>query len=145
LGELFLFARASKQGMPGMPQQNDNLIGGPVVAFDDPRSRTRAEFAAIEHLSMSSYHALRKKGLGPEEISPPGTKINRITAQAHAAWRVRMQELAKTEAALLEAQRRSTIAKIAGDIAAASPLHISQVNRQRKRRRAAEAASLGVE
>jgi hypothetical protein len=142
---LFLFLpRASKQGMPGMPQQNDNLIGGPVVAFDDPRSRTRLEFCGIEHISLSSYHALQKNGLGPEEISPPGTKINRITAQAHAGWRARMRELAQTEAAKLEAQRRSVSAKIAGEIAAQSPLHISEINRQRKRRRAAEAASLGV-
>jgi hypothetical protein len=122
-----------------LPQQNDNLIGGPVIAFDDPRSRTRLEFCGIEHISLSSYHALRKKGLGPEEISPPGTKINRITTQAHAAWRDRMRELAQSEEAALEKQRRSVTAKIAGDIAAQSPLHVSEINRQKKRRRGAGA------
>lgn len=122
--------------------QDDNLIDGPVISFDDPRSRTRAEFRAIERLSVSSYHALRKRELGPEEIHPPGTKIHRITAEAHAAWRERMRTLAQTEEAKLEAQRRSECARIAGEIAAQSPSHISKVNARRvAQRRAAGVAS----
>lgn len=115
-------------------------VAGPVVAFDDPRSRTRAEFRAIERLSPSSYHALLKRGLAPDEIHPPGTKIHRITAQAHAAWRERMRELAQSEEAKLESNRRREQTKIAGQIAAQSSLHISEINRQRKRRRIAGAS-----
>jgi hypothetical protein len=119
-----------------MPQQNDILTDGPVVAFDDPRSRSRVEFARIEHISMSSYNDLRKRGLAPEELHPPGTKLNRITREAHAAWRERMRELAQSDEAKLEAQRRSVTAKIAADAAVRSPLHVSETNRQRKLRRA---------
>jgi hypothetical protein len=118
-----------------MSHHYETLIGGPVTSFEDPRSRTRLEFIAIEHLSLSSFHKLQKLGLGPEEISPPGTRLYRISAQAHAAWRAWMRELANTEAAKLEAERRSVTAKIAGDLAAASPLHVSKINGQKKRQR----------
>jgi len=97
-----------------------------VTRFEDPRSRTLGEFCDIEHLSLSAYYALKGRGLGPEELRPPGTKIVRITAEAHATWRHRMRELAQTEAAKLETQRRCELAGIAGRAAAASPLHISK-------------------
>jgi hypothetical protein len=115
----------------------DSLLADqrPVTAFTDPRSRTRLEFCAIERFSLSSYHALQKRGLGPEEICPPGTKLHRISAQAHAEWRERMRELAQSEEAKLLAARRSAQAKVAGELAAASPLHVSNQNRERKRRR----------
>jgi hypothetical protein len=98
--------------------------------------RTPVSCTAIEHISLSSYNDLKKRGLAPEELHPIGTKIHRITREAHVAWRQRMVELAQSDEAKLEAQRRSKFAKIAGDIAAESPLHVSEVNRQRKRRRA---------
>jgi hypothetical protein len=124
---------------------DENLNGpvtAPVTSFDDPRSRTRVEFCNIEHFSLSSFFALRKRGLAPDEISPPGTNIHRITAQAHAAWRSRMTELAKTEAAELAANRRRRQAQAAGEEAAKSPTHISKKNiaKAQARRRAAEAS-----
>jgi hypothetical protein len=44
------------------------------------RSLTRAEFCSAEHLSKSTYHNLKKRGLGPEELVVPGSRIIRITA-----------------------------------------------------------------
>jgi hypothetical protein len=90
------------------------------------RSQTRAEFCLAEHLSKSTYHALRKRGLGPEELVVPGLKIIRITPEARDAWHTKMAELAKGEAARIEAERRRELASIAGRAAAASPLHISK-------------------
>ena len=81
-------------------------------------SETIAAFCDAENLSKSSYYELQKRGLGPEELRPPGTKIIRITPEAHAKWRERMSELARTEAAELEAARRRELATIAGRLAA---------------------------
>ena len=48
-------------------------------------SETIAAFCDAENLSKSSYYELQKRGLGPEELRPPGTKIIRITPEAHAS------------------------------------------------------------
>jgi len=85
---------------------------------------TRAEFCSAEHLSKSTYHNLKKRGLGPEELVVPGSRIIRITAESRQRWHERMAELAKSEAA--EAERRRELAAVAGRIAAKSPLHISR-------------------
>jgi hypothetical protein len=87
-------------------------------------SLTPAGFCAAERMSKSSYHKLKNLGLGPEVYVPPGTRIERITPEAHAAWRARMAELTKSESAKLEAERRREVAVIAGRIAAQSPMHV---------------------
>jgi hypothetical protein len=89
-------------------------------------SKTIVDFCREEKISKSVYYDLKKRGLGPDEFEIPSTRIKRITPEAHAAWRARMAELAKSEAAKLEADRRREIAAVAGRIAAQSPRHISR-------------------
>jgi hypothetical protein len=104
----------------------------------EDNSETRAEFCAAERLSKSSFHKLKKLGLAPQEYVIPGTRIARITAEAHAAWRSRMANLAQSKAAKLEAERRREIAMTAGRLAAQSPKHVCRRGRKqapkRKRR-----------
>jgi hypothetical protein len=89
-------------------------------------SKTVAEFCRAESLSKTSYYQLQRRGLGPDELRPPGTKIIRVTAAAHAAWRERMAELSRSKAAELEVERRREQATIAGRAAAQSPRHVSR-------------------
>jgi hypothetical protein len=99
---------------------------------DTHRSLTRSEFCYVENMSTTKYHDLKNKGLGPEELNVDG--MIRITPEARAKWHERMAELAKSEAAQLEAERRRAQAVEAGKIAAASSLHISKrVVRRRAR------------
>jgi hypothetical protein len=95
------------------------------AALDDS-AQTISQFCRAESLSKSTYYALRRRGLGPEEQRVPGTKIIRISAEARAAWREQMAEFARTEAAQLETERRRKLASTAGQIAARSPRHISR-------------------
>jgi hypothetical protein len=95
------------------------------------RSETFAEFARAEG-------KLKKLGLGPDVLRVPGTRIERITPEARQAWRERMAELAKSETAQLEAERRRAQAAEAGKLAAQSPNHVSR--RTAKRRGLLEAA-----
>ena len=100
--------------------------------LDPNRSMTLSEFRYVENMSPTKYHGLKNKGLGPEEMNVDG--MIRITPEARAKWHERMAELAKSEAAQLEAERRRAQAAEAGKIAAASPLHISKrVARRRAR------------
>jgi hypothetical protein len=89
-------------------------------------SQTIGEFCRAERISKSVYYELKARGLNPDEFEIPGTRIKRITPEARAAWRERMAELAKSETAQLEAERRRELASIAGRAAAASPRHISK-------------------
>jgi hypothetical protein len=102
-------------------------------------SLTREEFCAKHSISLSTYFKLRRLKRAPAElhILP---KVVRITPGAERAWQQRMAEEAQAEASKLEAARRRQQAKVAGEIAAESATHISKVNRERKRRRAAEAS-----
>jgi hypothetical protein len=87
------------------------------------RSETFAEFARAEGFSLSTFYKLKKLGLGPDVLHVPGTRIDRITPEARQAWRERMAELAKSETAQLEAERRRAQAAEAGKLAAQSPNH----------------------
>jgi hypothetical protein len=104
---------------------------------DTNRSLTRSEFCYVENMSPTKYHGLKNKGLGPEEMNVDG--MIRITPEARAKWHERMAELAKSEAAQLEAERRRAQAAQAGKIAAASPRHISK-QQQKPRRRQRQAS-----
>lgn len=77
-------------------------------------SRTIDEFCALENISRFSYYKMRKNKHGPKELHIPGSEIVRITAEAHAEWRERMQELAVTKAGKLENARRVAQRKLAG-------------------------------
>ena len=92
--------------------------------FDPNHSLTPSEFRYLERMSPSKYHELKKKGLGPEEIDIDGMK--RITPQSRERWHQLMTERARSETALLEAERRRAQTVEAGKIAAASALHVSK-------------------
>jgi hypothetical protein len=101
--------------------------------------KTLAEFLDRKRISRTFYYSLKKRGLGPDETIYPGSRVIRISAAAERAWDGRMAELAKSESAQLEAERRRTQAAEAGRIAAASPLHISKrvAHKQQQHRRRA--------
>jgi hypothetical protein len=103
------------------------------------RSLTRKEFRFLENISTDKFYKLKKRGLTPDEINVDG--LARITPEARAKWHERMAELAKSEAAQLEAQRRRELAVIAGRAAAASPLHILKRQKPSHRKRRREAAA----
>jgi hypothetical protein len=103
---------------PGAQYRETNLMSEP--------DKTLAEFLAQKNLSKTSYYDLKNRGLGPDEIIYPGTRILRITAKAEAAWDERMAQLAQTEAAKLQRERRRAAAVIAGKAAAASERHVSR-------------------
>jgi hypothetical protein len=104
--------------------------------IDPKRSLSRNEFCYVEHICRAKFFDLKKRGLAPDETNIDG--LIRITPKAREAWHARMAELAKSEAAQLEAERRRELASIAGRAAAASPLHISKrvAHKQQHRRRA---------
>jgi hypothetical protein len=101
---------------------------GMDTAADKDRNRSESipEFCLAEGISKSSYYKLKKLGLAPDELRPPGTAIVRITTQARTAWHMRMEELRKSQAAELEAARRHAQTAAAGKRAAESPLHVSK-------------------
>jgi hypothetical protein len=104
--------------------------------IDPRRSLSQQEFCWLENISKAKFYELKKRGLTPDEIDIDG--VLRITPKARETWHARMAELAKSEAAQLEAGRRRELASIAGRAAAASPLHISKrlAYKQQHRRRA---------
>jgi hypothetical protein len=95
---------------------------------------TRREFCFRNHISLTKYHDLLRNGLGPR------TMLGRITEEAEKEWQRQMEERDASEAVQLARQRRVEIAKRAGKIAAASPLHVSNAgsrkNKKKKRVRA---------
>ena len=104
--------------------------------IDPKRSLSQNGFCYVENISKAKYYELKKRGLAPDETNIDG--LIRITPKAREAWHARMAELAKSEAAQLEAERRRELASIAGRAAASSPLHISKrvAHKQQHRRRA---------
>jgi hypothetical protein len=93
---------------------------------EQARTLTRQEFCALERMSLSTYAKLRRLGQGPDEVRFPGMAFTRITPQARAEWHARIEEWRESKAAELEKERRSAIAKRAGDLAAKSKAHISK-------------------
>jgi len=96
--------------------------------------KTLAEFLAQKRISKASYYGLKKRGLGPDETTYPGTRVIRISAAAEQAWDERMADLARSEGAQLEIERRRAQAAEAGRIAARSPSHVSRRKLQSQRR-----------
>jgi hypothetical protein len=79
---------------------------------------------------------IRSSSAGCHVFHVPGTRIERITPEARQAWRERMAELAKSETAQLEAERRRAQAAEAGKLAAQSPNHVSRRTAAPRRARA---------
>jgi len=91
-------------------------------------SMTRKEFCDAEHMSLSTYHKMRKMGLGPEEVTLPGMSFTRITQDARRDWHTRIEEWRRSQASKLERERRSESARTAGKIAIKSALHVTKQN-----------------
>jgi hypothetical protein len=102
-------------------------------------ARTIPEWCEGKRICVATYYKLKRLGLTPDELHVPGTNIRRITPEADREWIARMAELTKTKEYKREAERRTALAKKAGDIAARSPNHISEVRKARTagRRKAA--------
>ena len=114
-----------------MPEANSDL---PVIDDDDDGpSFLIPEFCNLENISLSTYHKLQRRGLGPQELRVPGSRLVRITLRARREWHARMAELAQQQAALLEQQRRVELARVKGKAAAQSPLHVSRRGDRRNR------------
>jgi hypothetical protein len=98
----------------------DAVNGGPVL--------TIREFLERNRISKTTFHKLRIRGLGPRQMI-----CGRITPQAEADWRLRMEEEAASAEAQLAAARRVELAKRAARAAAASPAHVSKHQAGKKR------------
>jgi hypothetical protein len=94
-------------------------------------ARTIPEWCEGKRICVATYYKLRRLGLTPDELHVPGTNIRRITPEADRAWVERMAELTKTKEYKREAKRRTALAKKAGDLAARSSKHVSQVKRRK--------------
>jgi hypothetical protein len=97
----------------------------PSASVEHEAAHTIREWCASKRICLATYHKLKRLGLTPDELHVPGTNIRRITPQADRDWIARMAELTKTKEYKREAERRSDLAKKAGDIAARSPKHVS--------------------
>jgi hypothetical protein len=107
----------------------------------EAHSLSREEFRRKYSISSTTYYKMRRLKRAPAELQI-FAKLIRITPEAERAWLRLMAEEAESEASKLEAARRRRQAKAAGKKAAKSLLHVSEINRQRKkRRRAAEASA----
>lgn len=91
------------------------------VALDDERSLTFEQWCEAEQISQGVGYKLKRLGLAPKFTHPPGTNIYRVSPVARREWHERMQKLATSKTAKLEAKRRSEIRRRAGKAAAASP------------------------
>jgi len=64
------------------------------------------QFCEVEGFGRSTFYKLRNLGRGPKLDRVPGTTIQRITPEAHAAWRRANEKYANSKAAKLEEKRR---------------------------------------
>jgi hypothetical protein len=99
------------------------------MEIDPKRSLSQDQFCWLENISRAKFYQLKKRGLGPDVTDIDG--LQRITPESREAWHERMAELAKGEAARLEAARRRELAVSAGRAAAQSPRHISKQKQQK--------------
>jgi hypothetical protein len=104
-----------------------------TLISDEETSLTIPQFCALEKFSITYFYKLKRLGLAPKVVNPPGTNLHRITPAARRDWHQRMYLLGQEEEAQREAARRADTAARAGKIAAASPAHHSK----RKRREVA--------
>ena len=99
------------------------------MEIDPKRSLSQDQFCWLENISRAKFYQLKKRGLAPTVTNIDG--LLRISPEAREEWHERMAEVARGEAARLEAERRREIAALAGRAAAQSPLHVSRQKRRR--------------
>jgi hypothetical protein len=104
-------------------------------SLPEERSLTIEQFCFLESIGKNSFYKMKRRGTAPEiYYVPVGTaRLPRISAQAHRDWRAKLKVLRLSEADELLAQRKQAQTVEAGKLAAASPLHVSNRNRRRRR------------
>jgi predicted DNA-binding transcriptional regulator AlpA len=85
------------------------------------------ELCKADGFSESYYYKMRARGLGPVETRI-GSLI-RITPKDRREWHKRLQALAQSEAAQLEAERRRAQRVAAGRASVRSPRHVNNAGR----------------
>src|SRR5437016_1380121 len=100
-----------------------------AMEIDPKRSLSQDQFCWLENISRAKFYQLKKRGLAPTVTNIDG--LLRISPEAREEWHERMAEVARGEAARLEAERRREIAALAGRAAAQSPKHVSRQKRRR--------------
>jgi hypothetical protein len=110
---------------------SDMLSMGSLPHEGDDLSLTISEFCVAERMGLSTYHKLKKLGLGPDELRVPGLNFVRVTQAARREWHAKMAALRNSDVMRREAERRSEMARVAGQAAARSPLHVSQRKRSK--------------
>ena len=95
-----------------------------------PQVFSIATFCARNGIGLTLYHRLKREGRGPREMRL-GRTI-RITIDAERDWQRDREFPSDAEARLLARERKARVglSRRAGQIAAASPRHVS--NRRRK-------------
>jgi hypothetical protein len=107
----------------------------PTTTVDPERPLSPKQFCVAENISLSTYHKLKRMGLGPNETNIHGTTVRRIFPKDHRKWRADNEKWSKSEEAKRERQRRLECAKAAGQKAAKSPMHVSKTGKRKGRRK----------
>jgi len=71
------------------------------------RDETLAEWLARRRWKHAKFYEMKRRGLAPDTLRPPGTSHVTITPAADAEWERRMYELAQSDEAKLEEERRT--------------------------------------
>jgi hypothetical protein len=102
------------------------------IIDDEETSMTIQQFCALENFSIGYFYKLKQLGMAPRVVNPPGTNLQRITADERRAWHERMYKATQKDAAKREAERRSEIARRAGKHAVTLLSHHSNRYRRAK-------------
>ena len=96
----------------------------PATAAAEPLAFSIREFCRAHGISVPSYYALKKQGLGPAEMRM-GSLI-RISTESAAAWRRARENPSEAEASAQTAEAMRARARRAARRSVASPRHISR-------------------
>jgi hypothetical protein len=114
----FLFERNSSAFKTGVFQMSDTMDAAKL------KGRPLSRWAEDCGFSKNTIRTMFKKGRGPRLIRPLGpTGEPWVSDEAHAEWFHRMTVEEDSEAAKLEADRRSAHMKAIGKLAVQSPDH----------------------
>jgi hypothetical protein len=107
-----------------------------TIANETPREEqercfTKQEFCDRNGMSLSTFYKIQRNGFGPKMVRIPGMRFAVVTRKAEREWLAEREEYSETEAAKIEAQRRSAAAKVAAEIAAKSPRHYSKTKKRK--------------
>jgi hypothetical protein len=95
------------------------------------RSYSIRDFCLNNDISLSQYHSLERKGLGPREMLV-GDLI-RISSEAQTDWIKEQEERAASPEGKKRSAARRTQMMYAGKLAIQSPNHVSKQGPRKKR------------